>query len=184
MGRGVLTGKKLRAFGEGKIMKKYLISALLIVTAAAVFAAPQTYTAPPNQAPAKSAVKKTTPPPLQREEVQGVLPRGFAAGNNPLQMLNPKAPAKYGTAEQNVVLDPDTGKWKGIKLFEFCLLTMFGSFDVRFLKLSVDVDGSISDDTPGRRLLLRDVSKAGDAAHLPANHCAGARPAGRHYPKA
>jgi hypothetical protein len=34
-------------------------------------------------------------------------------------MLNPYAPAKYGTAAQSVVLDPDTGKWKGIKLFEF-----------------------------------------------------------------
>jgi hypothetical protein len=32
-------------------------------------------------------------------------------------MLNPLAPAKYGTAEENVVLDPDVpGKWDGIKL--------------------------------------------------------------------
>jgi hypothetical protein len=32
-------------------------------------------------------------------------------------MLNPLAPAKYGTAEENVLLDPDApGKWNGIKL--------------------------------------------------------------------
>jgi hypothetical protein len=40
------------------------------------------------------------------------------AGGNPLQMLNPYAPAKYGTAAQSVVLDPDNAKWKGIKLLE------------------------------------------------------------------
>jgi hypothetical protein len=100
-------------------MKKYLISGLLIMTTVAAFAAPQTYTAPAKtKRTAKSTVKKKTPPPLQREDVQGAIPRGFRGGN-PLQMLNPRAPAKYGTAEQNVVLDPDTGKWKGIKLFEF-----------------------------------------------------------------
>ena len=32
-------------------------------------------------------------------------------------MLNPKAPAQYGTAGQHVILDPETGKWRGIKLF-------------------------------------------------------------------
>jgi len=46
----------------------------------------------------------------------GVLPRA-ARGGNPFQMLNPKAPPQYGKAEDSVVLDPDTGKWKGIKLF-------------------------------------------------------------------
>lgn len=100
-------------------MKKYLISALLIMTATAVFAAPQTYTAPTKpKRTVKSTVKKKTPPPLEREDVQGAIPRGVRGGN-PLQMLNPMAPAKYGTAQQNVVIDPDTGKWKGIKLFEF-----------------------------------------------------------------
>ena len=100
-------------------MKKYLTSALLIMTAAAVIAAPQTYTAPAKpQRTAKSTVKKKLPPPLKKEEVRGVLPRAFATGNNPLQMLNPKAPAKYGTAQQSVVIDPVTGKWRGIKLFE------------------------------------------------------------------
>ena len=48
--------------------------------------------------------------------VTGVIPRAIRSGN-PLQMLNPLAPAKYGTAEENVVLNPDVpGKWDGIKL--------------------------------------------------------------------
>lgn len=100
-------------------MKKYLTSAVLIITviiAATAGAAPQTYTAPIKP---KRPVKKATPPPLRKEEVRGVLPRAFAPGNNPLQMLNPKAPAsRYGTAQQHVVYDPETGKWRGIKLFE------------------------------------------------------------------
>jgi len=35
-----------------------------------------------------------------------VIPRAIRGGN-PLQMLNPFAPAKYGTAEENVSLDPN-----------------------------------------------------------------------------
>ena len=39
-------------------------------------------------------------------------------GGDPLQMLNPFAPAKYGTAEENTVLDADVlGRGDGIKLF-------------------------------------------------------------------
>jgi hypothetical protein len=48
-----------------------------------------------------------------------VIPRAIRGGN-PLQMLNPLAPARYGTAQQSVALKPDgSGKWDGIKLFEF-----------------------------------------------------------------
>ena len=100
-------------------MKKYLISALLIAMAAAAIAQTQTFTAPmkPTRTQ-KGAVKK--PPPLQKEEVRGVLARAFAHGNNPLQMFNPKAPpAKYGTSQQHVAYDPYTGKPVGIKLLEF-----------------------------------------------------------------
>jgi hypothetical protein len=51
-----------------------------------------------------------------RPQVTGVIPRAIRGGN-PLQMLNPLAPAKYGTAEENVVLDSDVpGKWDGINL--------------------------------------------------------------------
>jgi hypothetical protein len=49
--------------------------------------------------------------------VSGVIPRAIHGGN-PMQMLNPFAPAKYGTADENVSLDPDVpGKVNGINLF-------------------------------------------------------------------
>ncbi len=95
-------------------MKTYLTFGLLIMTAIAAMAAPPTLTAPIRA----RAVRKPAPPPaIYRENVQGVVPRAVRGGN-PLQMLNPNAPARYGTAEQSVVIDPETGKWKGIKLFE------------------------------------------------------------------
>jgi hypothetical protein len=56
------------------------------------------------------------PATLPRMAVSGVVPRAIRGGK-PLEMLNPFAPAKYGTAEENVSLDPDVpGKWDGIKL--------------------------------------------------------------------
>jgi hypothetical protein len=49
--------------------------------------------------------------------VSGVIPRAIHGGN-PLQMLNPFAPAKYGTVEENVSFDPDVpGKGNGINFF-------------------------------------------------------------------
>ena len=54
---------------------------------------------------------------LSERNVSGVIPRAIRGGN-PLQMLNPLAPAKYGTAEENTSLDPDVpGKGNGIKFF-------------------------------------------------------------------
>ena len=57
------------------------------------------------------------PATISEQTVSGVVPRAIRGGN-PLQMFNPFAPAKYGTAEENVSLDPDVpGKGSGIKLF-------------------------------------------------------------------
>ncbi len=57
------------------------------------------------------------PPTLSERDVSGVIPSAIRGGD-PLQMLNPRAPAKYGTAEENVSLDPDVpGKGNGIKFF-------------------------------------------------------------------
>jgi hypothetical protein len=43
-----------------------------------------------------------------------VIPRAIRGGN-PLQMLNPLAPAKYGTAAESVSVDPDVpGRVNGI----------------------------------------------------------------------
>ena len=54
---------------------------------------------------------------LSQPAVSGVIPRAIRGGN-PLQMLNPFAPAKYGTADENVSLDPDVpGKANGINFF-------------------------------------------------------------------
>ncbi len=95
-------------------MKKILISGTNMLLASAAFA--QTFTAPVQ--PQRPIQPKPTPPPLTARDVQGVVPRALRGGN-PAQMLNPRAPARYGTAEQSVVLKPDgSGKWNGIKLFE------------------------------------------------------------------
>jgi len=64
----------------------------------------------------RHSVQSHRPAAEARPQVTGVIPRAIRSGN-PLQMLNPLAPAKYGAAEENVVLNPDVpGKWDGIKL--------------------------------------------------------------------
>jgi hypothetical protein len=94
-------------------MKKLIAIMGVTLIASAAFA--QTYTAP--AAPRKGRPQKP-PPPLPAREPGGVVPRAVRGGN-PLQMLNPWAPARYGTAQQSVAVKPeDPGKWNGIKLFE------------------------------------------------------------------
>ena len=57
------------------------------------------------------------PATVSQPGVSGVIPRAIRGGN-PLQMLNPFAPAKYGTSEENVSFDPDVpGKANGINFF-------------------------------------------------------------------
>jgi len=97
-------------------MKPYLVLILLAAMTITATGAPQPLAAPIHARPAK---KPAPPPPIYRENVQGVVPRAVRGGN-PLQMLNPKAPAKYGTWVESTSFDPNvTGKWKGIKLFEW-----------------------------------------------------------------
>ena len=63
------------------------------------------------------AVEAHAPPIERRPQIRGVIPR-LIQGGDPLQMLNPFAPAKYGTAEEDTVLGPDVpGRGDGIKLF-------------------------------------------------------------------
>jgi hypothetical protein len=65
----------------------------------------------------RHSVQSHRPAAEARPQVTGVIPRAIRSGN-PLQMLNPFAPAKYGTAEENTVLDADVlGGGDGIKLF-------------------------------------------------------------------
>jgi hypothetical protein len=94
-------------------MKKLvMVLGILMTIAGLALAQPQkkTFTARVKARPTPP------PPPIKKENTDGVLPRA-ARGGNPFQMLNPKAPPQYGKAEDSVVLDPETGKWKGIKLF-------------------------------------------------------------------
>jgi hypothetical protein len=95
-------------------MKKLLTFGILMAMAVAASAEPQGFRAPVRR---KKQAKAEKPAPLAREEVRGVIPRALRGGN-PLQMLNPKAPAKYGTGEQSVAYNPISGKYDQIKLFE------------------------------------------------------------------
>jgi hypothetical protein len=97
-------------------MKKLLIVGAFILIASRGYADPQKTGFTSTGGP-KNKAALHPPPVTNRSEVEGVVPRAFRGGN-PLQMLNPKAPAKYGTAAQSVAIDPNTGKWNGIKLFE------------------------------------------------------------------
>jgi hypothetical protein len=109
-------------------MKTCLIILCLVATAASSVVA-ETYQAPVR--PPRKQAKERKPPPLAPAPVDGVIPRAVRGGN-PLQMLNPKAPAKYGTSQDAIVFDPapygqvpaqngqtDHAKWKGIKFFVF-----------------------------------------------------------------
>ena len=104
-------------------MKTFLIASLLIV--AGVFSVSAQSPAASEHFNAKATSQKQPQRKAaqinQKAVVDGVVPRAVRGGN-PLQMLNPKAPRKYGTAEEAVTYDwPDPYygyKWKGIKLFE------------------------------------------------------------------
>ena len=108
-------------------MKTFWMVSLFVVAMAASAAA-QNLSAPAQQKQIQQ--KKTPPPPIARRQVTGVIPRAIRGGN-PLQMLNPRAPARYGTAAESVITtayyprrsvieDPSyPGKWRGIKFFSF-----------------------------------------------------------------
>jgi hypothetical protein len=100
-------------------MKTYLIVALLIAAAVTpVVAETNTFVAPVT--PKKQ--RERPAPPISKRAVDGVIPRAIRGGN-PLQMINPRAPRKYGTSQEAVSMDltdlrrPE--RWLGIKFFEF-----------------------------------------------------------------
>ena len=106
-------------------MRKLFAIVVTTLISSAAFA--QTYTAPVITRRVPGPPKPA--PPLPAIAPGGVVSRAIREGN-PLQMLNPAAPARYGTAQQSVTLKPDEpgkrngkpedpGKWNGIKLFEF-----------------------------------------------------------------
>src|SRR4030095_4949503 len=90
-------------------MKKLLAIVVTTLISSAAFA--QTYTAPVVTRKAPGPPQPA--PPLPALAPSGVVPRAFSAGN-PLQMLTPAAPARYGTAQQSVALKPEEpGKRNG-----------------------------------------------------------------------
>ena len=94
-------------------MKKFFVTVQCLLIASVAFG--QTFTAPTGKRGVQP--KPKPPPPITTRDIQGVIPRAIRGGN-PVQMLNPRAPAKYGTSEESVTLKPDgSGKWNGIKLF-------------------------------------------------------------------
>ncbi len=96
-------------------MKKYLLAALVITGAAIGTANAQSFSAPANQTARERVEKPVTP--LPRRAPVGALPR--ATRGNPVQMLNPKAPAKYyGTPDETVTYDQNNpSRITGIILF-------------------------------------------------------------------
>jgi hypothetical protein len=107
-------------------MKTILILGL-VVAAITASASAQNFTAP---ARTQQVQRKKAPAPISRRDVTGVIPRAIRGGN-PLQMLNPRAPARYGTAQESLLYEPTyahrsvnsdpnyPGKWRGIKFFTF-----------------------------------------------------------------
>jgi hypothetical protein len=49
-------------------------------------------------------------------QYEGLLPQ-IKRADNPLQLINPFAPARYGNAFDNVAVNPVTGRAEGIKIF-------------------------------------------------------------------
>jgi hypothetical protein len=99
-------------------MKTILSVCVVLALLGTAWAEPQKTNYTATTKPPKSAKTAPPPPVTQSAGVHGAIPTGFRGGN-PLQMLNPKAPAKYGTWVDNTSFDPNVpGKWKGIKLFE------------------------------------------------------------------
>lgn len=97
-------------------MKKVTMSILSmsILLGLAASGSAQTFTARPKTR--KQATTQQRRAPITTREPQGALQRA-ARGGNPLQMLNPKASAQYGTPADSLAMD-ENGKWRGIKLFE------------------------------------------------------------------
>jgi hypothetical protein len=99
-------------------MKKLLLVGALVLIASGAYADPQRTGFTATTVGPKNRNALHPPPVTYRTQVEGVVPRAFRGGN-PLQMLNPNAPARYGTWVDSTCFDPDIpGKWKGIKLFE------------------------------------------------------------------
>ena len=98
--------------------KKFIISALALGLCSGVCLGQGLEATQGNPKIALPA-KPTASPPVRPSARGGVVFTAVRNGN-PIQMLNPAAPARYGNAQDHVTYDPQNpGKPKGIKLFEW-----------------------------------------------------------------
>jgi len=99
-------------------MKTYLLGLILFsVVVTTGFA--ETFSSSVGSTREAISGKPSREAPIYRKGVYGVFPRAFGRGRNPLQMLNPRAPAKYGTGEESASFDPHIpGRCNGIKFLE------------------------------------------------------------------
>ena len=101
------------------------LSILLFASTVLVANAEPTRTAESLEAQTARRAKET--PPIVTEKIPNEIKAvkltysGIAVEivkvDNPLQLINPAAPAEYGWAEQNIVWKPDGSKISGLKIF-------------------------------------------------------------------
>jgi hypothetical protein len=109
-------------------MKRFLITSALLLAGAAIGQptnAPPAHRERPFHAHAAGQAKAT--PPAFRELKPNEIMVGklrcsgiaaqLAKGENPLELINPAAPARYGSPEDNVVREFGSGKVTGLKIF-------------------------------------------------------------------
>lgn len=101
-------------------MKKILLVSALFFACSAGWAYGQVLSTNVGGNPQLTVPAKPSPaPPITRSARGGVVPTAIRNGN-PLQMLNPRAPARYGNSQEHVTFDPNNpGKPTGVKLFEW-----------------------------------------------------------------
>jgi hypothetical protein len=116
--------------------KKLLVSTILALTAGMALAQGQNQTPAPAPVPAQGQLSTTVlttttttgevrttilkprvPAAAPLVPTEGVVQVAIRQGN-PVQLINPVAPARYGNGQEHVMHDPnDPGKPKGISLF-------------------------------------------------------------------
>jgi hypothetical protein len=103
---------------------------LFLVACVASASAQSTNTPAFAPVPSVQTTLPSQPPPIT-VEIQPTPPNQVISGNlvyegilvqtvktdNPLQLINPLAPARYGNGQDNLDLDPITGGVTGLKLF-------------------------------------------------------------------
>ncbi len=100
-------------------MKKILVLSALLFAASASWSFGQVLSTNLGHPQLTIPAKPSPTPAITRTARGGVIPTAVRNGN-PLQLLNPRAPARYGNSQEHVSFDPnDPGRPTGVKLFEW-----------------------------------------------------------------